>query len=67
MDFKGPGAWLRLSITDTGGRAAVTSVAVKGSNNDWKQMTNSWGATWELPNAPNVPLSFKVRAGPWAL
>ncbi|KAL4440265.1 hypothetical protein ABPG75_003266 [Micractinium tetrahymenae] len=62
MDFKGPGGWLRLSITDTGGRAAVTSVAVKGSSGDWKEMANSWGATWELPSAPPAPLSFRITS-----
>ncbi|PRW45398.1 barwin-like endoglucanase [Chlorella sorokiniana] len=60
MDFRSAGGWLRLVITTTGGRAAVKSVAVKGSNSDWQTLTNSWGATWEMPSAPQPPLSFKI-------
>ena len=64
MDYRGAGGWIRLSIDDTGGRAAVKSVAVKGSGSgDWKPLDNSWGATWELSSAPAAPLSFKV--GEW--
>ena len=33
---------------------------VKGSNSDWQPLSNSWGATWEMPSAPQPPLSFKV-------
>jgi hypothetical protein len=62
MDFRGQGAWIRLSITDSGGYAAVRSVSVKGSSGDWKPMTNSWGATWEMPSSPPPPLSFKVSS-----
>ena len=29
MDFRGAGGWLRLAVDNTGGRAAVSSVAVK--------------------------------------
>lgn len=61
MDFGGAGKWIRLAIDETGGRAAVKSVAVKGSgSSSWTEMTNSWGATWEHPSAPAPPLSFKV-------
>ena len=61
MDYRGAGGWIRLSIDDTGGRAAVKSVAVKGGDGgDWKPLSNSWGATWELSSAPAAPLSFKV-------
>ena len=35
---------------------------VKGSNSDWQPLSNSWGATWEMPSAPQPPLSFKVRS-----
>ncbi|EFN54108.1 hypothetical protein CHLNCDRAFT_136257 [Chlorella variabilis] len=61
MDFGGAGKWIRLAIDETGGRAAVKSVAVKGSgSSSWTEMTNSWGATWEHPSAPAPPLSFKI-------
>lgn len=63
MDFKGQGGWIRLSIDNTGGYAGITSVAVQGSDGGaWQPLTNSWGATWELPSAPAPPLSFKVGA-----
>ena len=62
MDYRGAGGWIRLAIDTTGGRAAVKSVHVKGSGSaDWQPLTNSWGATWEMPSAPAPPLSFKVR------
>ena len=62
MDFGGAGQWLRLAIDDTGGRAAVTSVAVRGAGDAaWRELTNTWGAAWELPSAPQPPLSFRVR------
>ncbi|KAI7842109.1 hypothetical protein COHA_004303 [Chlorella ohadii] len=60
MDFTKAGGWLRLVIDTTGGRAAVKSVSVKGSNTDWQPLSNSWGATWEMPSAPQPPLSFKI-------
>ena len=63
MDFRGAGGWIRLSIDDTGGRAAVKAVSVKGSSGDWRPLDNSWGATWETSSAPPPPLSFKVRGG----
>lgn len=64
MDFAGAGGWLRLDISNTGGRAAVKAVSVKGGNGgDWAPLSNSWGATWELAAAPPAPLSFKVPAG----
>ena len=59
----GAGGWIRLSIDNTGGRAAVNSVSVKGGDGgDWKLLKNSWGATWEMSSAPAPPLSFKVGA-----
>lgn len=62
MDYRGANGWIRLSIDDTGGRAAVRSVAVRGGSGDWKPLANSWGATWEMGSAPAPPLSFKVRS-----
>ena len=63
MDYRGAGGWIRLSIDNTGGRAAVNSVSVKGGDGgDWKLLKNSWGATWEMSSAPAPPLSFKVGA-----
>ncbi|GAB4819913.1 hypothetical protein N2152v2_006959 [Parachlorella kessleri] len=61
LDFAGSNGWLRLNIQDTGGRGAVKTVQVKGSNSgSWQPLTNSWGATWELSNAPSPPLDFKI-------
>jgi hypothetical protein len=60
MNFEGGGKWLSITITDTGGRGAVKSVAVKGSNTaSWQPMKNSWGAAWELGGAPVPPLDFQ--------
>jgi hypothetical protein len=65
MDFGGAGKWLRLVVDDTGGYAAVKSVAVQGSgSSSWQQLTNSWGATWEISSAPTPPLTFKVGLHP---
>lgn len=51
---------LRLPEQDTGGRGAIKSVHVKGSQaGSWLPMRNQWGAAWELPNAPQPPLDFK--------
>lgn len=51
---------LRVPEQDTGGRGAIKSVHVKGSQaGSWLPMRNQWGAAWELPNAPQPPLDFK--------
>ncbi|KDD76131.1 hypothetical protein H632_c342p0 [Helicosporidium sp. ATCC 50920] len=61
LDYQGAGAWLRLSIVDTGGRGAVKAVMTRTSGTDsWVQLTNTWGAQWELPSAPAPPLDFKI-------
>jgi hypothetical protein len=52
---------LATLLQTTGGRGAVKSVHVKGSNSgSWIPMTNTWGAAWELSSAPAPPLDFKI-------
>jgi hypothetical protein len=61
MNYDGAGKWLRLTVVDAGGDAAVKSVAVQGgSSSSWQQLSNTWGATWETGGAPGPPLSFQV-------
>jgi hypothetical protein len=43
-----------------GGEAAVQSVALRGTDGDWVNMNNVWGASWELPNAPMGPLDMRI-------
>jgi len=44
----------------TGGNAAVSSVAVRGSSGGWVPMNNVWGASWELGQAPPGPLDMQI-------
>ncbi|GAB4813674.1 hypothetical protein N2152v2_000720 [Parachlorella kessleri] len=61
-NFGGSGGWIRLSIDDTGGRGSVKQVYVKGSSDgSFGPMVNKWGAMWELGNAPQPPLDFKIE------
>lgn len=61
MDMR-PGGWIRLAVTDTGGHAAVKSIAVRtsGSDGSWREMKNTWGAAYELDSSPQPPLDFKI-------
>ncbi|KAL6779378.1 hypothetical protein ACKKBG_A12095 [Auxenochlorella protothecoides x Auxenochlorella symbiontica] len=62
MNYDGAGQWLRLSIDDTGGYAAVKSVSVKSSSSSsWTTMSNTWGAVWEDGSAPQPPLDFQIE------
>ncbi len=49
-------------LQDTGGRGSVKQVYVKGSSDaSFGPMVNKWGAMWELGNAPQPPLDFKIE------
>ncbi|KAK9798174.1 hypothetical protein WJX73_006947 [Symbiochloris irregularis] len=53
--------WLRIFVESVGNRGTVAVVQVKGQNSGWMAMTNTWGAAWELSNAPAPPLDVRVQ------
>lgn len=49
------------ALQKAGGRAAVTEVALQGSDGGgWQPMNNVWGASWESASAPQPPLNVRI-------
>ena len=45
-----------------GGSGGVRSVQVKGPNSGWTGLKNIFGAAWEIPQQPQLPLDLHVTA-----
>ncbi|KAL0021906.1 hypothetical protein WJX79_002021 [Trebouxia sp. C0005] len=56
----GTGGWLRLAVTTNGGSGGVKTVQVKGPNSGWQGLSNTFGAEWELPNQPSLPIDLHI-------
>jgi hypothetical protein len=42
----GPGGWVRLVVNKAAGSGGVKSVAMKGSDGAWKDLSNKYGTAW---------------------
>jgi hypothetical protein len=42
-------------------RGSVQLVQIKGPNTEWRSMSNVWGASWELGQAPQPPLDIRIQ------
>lgn len=51
---------LRVALQKVGGTAELKSVQVKGGDSSWIDLTNTFGADWELPNVPSGPLQLHI-------
>lgn len=50
-------------LTNVGGSGSVKSMAVKGPNTGWIQMSRNWGANWQcLAGLEKQPLSFALTS-----
>ncbi|DBA91941.1 TPA: expansin [Trebouxia sp. C0005] len=56
----GTGGWLRLAVTTNSGSGGVKTVQVKGPNSGWQGLSNTFGAEWELPNQPSLPIDLHI-------
>ena len=56
----GEGQWLRMTIQKTGGTGSIQLVQIKGQNTNWMDMSNKWGAAWEIAKAPAPPLDLRI-------
>ena len=42
----GPGGWVRRVVNKAAGSGGVKSVAMKGSDGAWKDLSNKYGTAW---------------------
>lgn len=49
-------------LQTNGGSGGVRSVQVKGPNSGWTGLKNLYGAAWEIPRQPQMPLALHVTA-----
>ena len=48
------------SLQTNGGSGGVKTVQVKGPNSGWEGLSNTFGAEWEIPNQPSLPIDLHV-------
>ena len=49
------------NVQKAGGSAAVRKVELRGSDGGgWQSMNNVWGASWEMGQMPQPPLSVRI-------
>ncbi|KAK9850628.1 hypothetical protein WJX84_001010 [Apatococcus fuscideae] len=58
----GEGGWIRMTVKNAAGRAAIKGVALRGSgSSSWTDLTNDWGARFETGNQPyGAPFDLQV-------
>ncbi len=47
-------------LQTNGGSGGVKTVQVKGPNSGWEGLSNTFGAEWEIPNQPSLPIDLHV-------
>ena len=47
-------------MQDAAGTGTVASVYVRGPGSQWEKMSNHWGASWEITQAPGVPTDMLI-------
>lgn len=47
-------------LQTNGGSGGVKTVQVKGPNSGWQGLSNTFGAEWELPNQPSLPIDLHI-------
>ncbi|KAK9839069.1 hypothetical protein WJX74_008724 [Apatococcus lobatus] len=58
----GLGGWIRMTVTNAAGRAAIKGVSLRGTgSSSWSEMLHDWGARWETGNQPgSAPFDMQV-------
>ncbi|KAL0054873.1 hypothetical protein WJX82_003597 [Trebouxia sp. C0006] len=49
-----------VPVKTNGGSGGVKTVQVKGPNSGWEGLSNTFGAEWEIPNQPSLPIDLHV-------
>ncbi|KAK9837793.1 hypothetical protein WJX74_005149 [Apatococcus lobatus] len=50
----GEGGWIRMTVKNAAGRAAIKGVSLRGSGSgSWTELNNDWGARWETGQQPS--------------
>ena len=50
------------SVQRAAGTAGIQSVLIRGPGGSWQPMRNTFGAAWEINNAPSMPADLFVTS-----
>ena len=53
---------LLCNLQRAAGTAGIQSVLIRGPGSSWQPMRNTFGAAWEINNAPNMPADLFVTS-----
>lgn len=51
-----------LCLQTNGGSGGIKAVQVKGPNTGWEGLSNTFGAEWEIPNQPSLPIDLYITS-----